>query len=92
MLKQEFAQAKTEEALKTLIEIASNRSEPASARVSAANAILDRGWGKPTLAIAGDPDNPVKLDRIERVIVVNTGLDRIHDTESADSHEVPAAH
>jgi hypothetical protein len=47
------------------------RSEDATAaaRVSAANAILDRGWGKATQPVGND-DGPLELiHRIERVIV-----------------------
>ena len=44
-------------AIETLVKIAtSGKSE--AARVSAANSILDRGWGKPTQPIAGDPEEP----------------------------------
>ena len=39
----EFAQ----DALQTLIQIARDPGSPASSRVSAANAVLDRGYGKP---------------------------------------------
>jgi hypothetical protein len=40
------------------------------ARVAAANAILDRGWGKATQAIANSEDGALELiQRIERVIV-----------------------
>jgi hypothetical protein len=31
------------------------------ASVAACNAILDRGWGKPTQVIAGDHDNPINV-------------------------------
>ena len=42
----ELAKTYTEEALQTLVDVAKNgRSE--AARVSAANALLDRGYGKP---------------------------------------------
>ena len=42
----ELAKTYTEEALETLVDVAKNgRSE--AARVSAANALLDRGYGKP---------------------------------------------
>ena len=41
------AQAYTEEALKTLVEVMNDKEQPGPARVSAANAILDRGYGKP---------------------------------------------
>ena len=42
----EAARAKTEEAIKTLSEIMADKSAGASARVSAANSLLDRAWGK----------------------------------------------
>jgi hypothetical protein len=42
----ELAKAHTEEALNTLLDVARNGRTDA-ARVSAANAILDRGYGKP---------------------------------------------
>jgi len=46
-------------------------SDDARASVSAAQAILDRGWGKPTQPISGDDEaDQIKLlHRIERVIV-----------------------
>jgi len=43
----ELAKARTEQALLTLAEIMSDDDSPASARVAAACAILDRGHGKP---------------------------------------------
>ena len=48
------------------------RSEDATpaARVSAANAILDRGWGKATQPLENGGDGTMELvHRIERVIV-----------------------
>ena len=38
------------------------------ARVNAANALLDRGWGKPTQPLSGDDDAPA-IQFIKRVIV-----------------------
>ena len=49
----ELARKHTLTALRTLAEIA-ERGENESARVAAANAILDRGWGKPTQHIDAD--------------------------------------
>ena len=43
----ELAKAYTEEALETLVDVARNGRTDA-ARVSAANALLDRAYGKPT--------------------------------------------
>ncbi len=44
----QLARMLTADALKTLAEVNNNPKAPAIARVAAANAILDRGWGKPT--------------------------------------------
>jgi hypothetical protein len=42
-----LARAHTDSALLTLARIMSNDEAPHAARVSAATALLDRGWGKP---------------------------------------------
>jgi hypothetical protein len=47
------------EALQALTDVLGNVKAPAAARVSAATAILDRGWGKPHVTIGGDPENPL---------------------------------
>jgi hypothetical protein len=65
-----LARSHTKTALNVLASIMNEPSAPHSARVSAATALLDRGWGKPSQTISGDPDNPlVTIKRIERVIV-----------------------
>lgn len=53
-------------------------SAPAAARVQAAQALLDRGWGKATQPISGDDEgDEIKLvHRIERVIVSPSNQDR----------------
>lgn len=43
----ELAKAHTTDALATLVEIAKNKKASPSARVQAATALLDRGWGRP---------------------------------------------
>lgn len=63
----DLARAQTDVALSALVEIATAGTSEA-ARVSAAQAILDRGWGKPTQPIAGDGDAPA-IQVIRRVIV-----------------------
>jgi hypothetical protein len=58
---------------------------PESARVAAANSLLDRGWGKATQPISGDDDAPaISIQAIVRKIV---------DPQSgnSDSESVPAA-
>jgi hypothetical protein len=44
------------DALKTLETVCKNSKSPAAARVAAANAILDRAYGKPAHFISGDAD------------------------------------
>jgi hypothetical protein len=66
---QNMAKDHAQEALETLRKIMTNDQEPAAARVSAANAILDRGYGKPQQAIVGDPDAPVAVQMITRRVV-----------------------
>lgn len=44
---QELARNYTAEAVETWREIMRNKKAPAQARVAAASAIVDRGWGKP---------------------------------------------
>ena len=43
---QSLARRYTDEALKTLVEIMEDKDASVSSRVSAAQTILDRGWGK----------------------------------------------
>lgn len=57
---QELARAQTVAAVKTLVSVMGDKKQAASARVSAATAILDRGYGKPAQSIVGDPDNPIQ--------------------------------
>src|SRR6185369_2991219 len=49
---QELARQKSPEALTTLANIMHNEKAPPAARVAAANALLDRGYGKPTQPIS----------------------------------------
>jgi Family of unknown function (DUF5681) len=47
----EAARAHTEEAITVLVEVMKDTKAPPSARVSAAGAILDRGWGRPQQSV-----------------------------------------
>lgn len=51
-----LAQEHTNDALAALVEVMNDRAAAPSARVSAAQAILDRGWGKPLQAVAAETD------------------------------------
>lgn len=66
-----LSRAHTETAVNVLAGIMQQDTAPAAARVSAAQALLDRGWGKPLQTIAGDNDeDPINIiQRIERTIV-----------------------
>lgn len=46
-----MARLYTDEALAVLRSIMKSKKAPSSARVAAANAILDRGWGRPEQAL-----------------------------------------
>lgn len=47
----QLAREYTEEALSALVSVMRDEEAPAAAIVSAVNAILDRGWGKPTQGV-----------------------------------------
>jgi hypothetical protein len=65
-----LARSHTRTALNVLVGIMRSNDATAAARVSAANAILDRGWGKAPQAIQNGDEGAIELiHRIERVIV-----------------------
>jgi hypothetical protein len=65
-----LARSHTEAAINALLSVMNQPESPPAARVSAANSILDRGWGKPAQPIENGDDGPLELlHRIERVIV-----------------------
>lgn len=58
-----LARSHTESAIRVLAGIMNEEQAPHAARVSAATALLDRGWGKPAQVVAGDEDDgPVKIE------------------------------
>jgi hypothetical protein len=65
-----LARSHTRTAVTVLVRIMRNKDATPAARVSAANAILDRGWGKATQPLEnGDAGALELIHRIERVIV-----------------------
>jgi hypothetical protein len=65
-----LARSHTRTAIRVLVGIMRCKDATPAARVSAANAILDRGWGKATQPVENGSDGPIELfHRIERVIV-----------------------
>jgi hypothetical protein len=72
-----LARSHTRTALNVLVGVMRNTKAPAPARIAAANAILDRGWGKATQAIDNGDGSALELiHRIERVIVHPENPDR----------------
>jgi hypothetical protein len=59
-----LAREYTEQAVATLAEIMIDREAPQAARATAANSLLDRGWGKPVQEIdhGSSQDNPLKIE------------------------------
>ena len=65
-----IARSHTRTAVNVLVGIMRSKDATPAARVSAANAILDRGWGKTPQASDNDEAATLQLiHRIERVIV-----------------------
>ncbi|SFP67239.1 hypothetical protein SAMN05216330_10979 [Bradyrhizobium sp. Ghvi] len=65
-----LARSHTKTAIRVLVGIMRSSDATPAARVSAANAILDRGWGKVTQPIENGEDGVLELThRIERIIV-----------------------
>jgi hypothetical protein len=61
-----IARSHTRTAINVLVGIMRSKDATAAARVSAANAILDRGWGKAAQALENGDDGPLELiHRIE---------------------------
>ncbi len=73
----ELARSHTEVAINELVRLM-KKSRSDQIRLDAAEAILNRGWGKPVNAIAGaDGEGPVQvIGRIERVFVKSDSKDR----------------
>jgi hypothetical protein len=65
-----MARSHTRTAINALVGVMRSKNATHAARVSAANAILDRGWGKAAQALENSDEGALELvHRIERVIV-----------------------
>lgn len=64
----DLAKEHSRAAIEALVEVMT-QGESEAARVSAANAILDRGYGKPQQSIVGDADAPVAVTMITRRVI-----------------------
>lgn len=56
----DLCRAKTTAAISTLAKIMASKKAPAAARVAAACALLDRGYGKPAQALTGEGGGLIK--------------------------------
>jgi hypothetical protein len=56
-----LARAQTALAIRTLTGICGSKAAAAAARVSAASALLDRGWGKPAPTPPGEDDKDIRI-------------------------------
>lgn len=82
-----LARRHTRAAIKVLAAIMNQSDGPATARVSAAQALLDRGWGKAAQPIAGEEGGLAVVAKIERVIV-----DPQENNDHSGSGEANGAH
>jgi len=65
-----LARSHTRTAINTLVGVMKSKDATHAARVSAATAILDRGWGRPVQALENGDNGALELiHKIERVIV-----------------------
>ena len=65
-----LARSYTRTAINVLVGVMRSTNATPAARVAAANAVLDRGWGKATQSIENGDGSALELiHRIERVIV-----------------------
>ncbi len=64
----DLARQHTAEAVTTLVSLMQSTSTPPAARVAAIKEILDRGHGKATQVVAGDPDSPLIAEITFKVI------------------------
>ena len=64
-----LARSHTRTAINVLVGVMSSKDATHAARVAAANAILDRGWGKAAQALETRDGAIELIHRIERVIV-----------------------
>jgi Family of unknown function (DUF5681) len=78
----ELARSHGPEAIKTLADIMNNDQSPPAARVGAATAILDRGYGKPPQTIDANVNVPDQLSDDEQRALLSALDDESGDPES----------
>lgn len=75
------ARSHTADAFQTLADAMQSEKAPWAARVAAANAILDRGWGKPTQAL--DHAGVIAVEKTNRLDISGLRDDELDELETA---------
>jgi len=73
-----LARAQTALAIRTLTGVCGSKAAPAAARVSAAQALLDRGWGKAAQPHTGEDDKDIQVT-IRTIVEPRSGLKPVAD-------------
>jgi hypothetical protein len=82
-----LARSHTRTAINVLVGVMRSNDATPAARVSAANAILDRGWGKAPQSLENGEEGVLKLiHRIERIIVHPESPDSGTPAPALESH------
>lgn len=87
----EAARALTQDALDTLAEVMRDKDAGPSARVSAAQTILDRAWGKPTQPIDANINVLDRLSEQDAMVAIGV-LEALADSEDGAASGTETAH
>ena len=85
------ARRHTRAAVDTLVSVMGNADAPAAARIAAANAILDRGWGKATQYVQ-EGENPYDALSLTERQALLAALDALDAPEASDDGENATRH
>ena len=64
----DLARDHTQAAIEALVSVLDDKKAPASARVQAASAVLDRGWGRPTQNIEASVSKSFLADELDAAV------------------------
>ena len=84
---QELARQHAPQALETLVQIMGSPEVAPAARIAAANAILDRGYGKPAPLLSETPTDPRMLndaELMEAIAETRRELERLRTTPAVE--------
>ena len=78
----ELCQEQTKANINALIAIRDDEEASHTARIAAVNAMLDRAFGKPTMMVGGDKENPLEMVLRDARTTLGAKLDRISTSKS----------